>query len=206
MTDQVLLVDDERLIRAGLRAIIDAEPDLTVVGEAADGAEVLPLVAPAAARRGADGRADARASTASRPPGTSWPPSPDPPRVLVVTTFENDEYVYDALRAGAQRLPAQAGPARGDRAGDPDGRARRVPAVPGGDPRAGRRARRPRGRRPRCRRGAAHRAGGRGAAADGHGPVERGDRRASWWSSLETVKTHVGNVLAKLAPATAPRR
>ena len=36
----VLLVDDEQLIRAGLRAIVDAEPDLTVVGEAADGAEV----------------------------------------------------------------------------------------------------------------------------------------------------------------------
>jgi YesN/AraC family two-component response regulator len=44
MTLRVVIADDEDLIRAGLRIIIDAEPDLTVVGEAADGAAVLPLV------------------------------------------------------------------------------------------------------------------------------------------------------------------
>jgi DNA-binding NarL/FixJ family response regulator len=96
----VLLVDDEAMIRTGLRAIIEAEPDLTVVGEAADGAEVAPL-----ARRlrprvvlmdvrmpDVDGIAATRHLLQAMP---------DPPKVLVVTTFENDDYVYDALRVGA---------------------------------------------------------------------------------------------------------
>ncbi|SEF43361.1 DNA-binding response regulator, NarL/FixJ family, contains REC and HTH domains [Thermomonospora echinospora] len=95
----VLVVDDERLIRAGLRAIIDAEPDLRVVGEASDGAEVPGQVA----RLRPDvvlmdvrmPRLDGIQATRSLLAGAA------PPKVVVVTTFENDEYVYDALRAGA---------------------------------------------------------------------------------------------------------
>jgi len=100
MTLSVVVVDDEPLIRSGLRAIINAEPDLTVVGEAGDGAEVLPMV-----RRtnpdvvlmdvrmpAVDGIQATRLLLDSLDPA---------PRVLVVTTFENDDYVYDALRAGA---------------------------------------------------------------------------------------------------------
>jgi DNA-binding NarL/FixJ family response regulator len=100
MSIGVLIVDDDELIRVGLRAIIDAQPDLTVLGEASDGAEVPPLVArlrpdvvlmdvrmPAI-----DGIQATRHLLAT---------SADPPRVLVITTFENDEYVYEALRAGA---------------------------------------------------------------------------------------------------------
>jgi DNA-binding NarL/FixJ family response regulator len=96
----VVVVDDEPLIRSGLRAIINAEPDLTVIGEAADGAEVLPVV-----RRtrpdvvlmdvrmpAVDGIRATRLLLDGLDPA---------PRVLVVTTFENDDYVYDALRAGA---------------------------------------------------------------------------------------------------------
>jgi DNA-binding NarL/FixJ family response regulator len=91
MTMRILLVDDDALIRAGLRAILDAEPDLTVVGEAADGAEV-----PAAVARvnphvvvmdvrmpAIDGiQATRQLLTLA-----------SPPVVLVLTTFENDDYV-----------------------------------------------------------------------------------------------------------------
>jgi DNA-binding NarL/FixJ family response regulator len=96
----VVVVDDEPLIRSGLRAIIDAEPGLTVVGEAGDGAEVLDVV-----RRtqpdvvlmdvrmpAVDGIQATRLLLEGIDPA---------PRVLVVTTFENDDYVYDALRVGA---------------------------------------------------------------------------------------------------------
>jgi DNA-binding NarL/FixJ family response regulator len=96
----VLLVDDERLIRAGLRAIIDGEPDLTVVGEAADGVEVLGEVARA---RPDVVLMDVRMPALDGIQATRRILSTvaDPPKILVVTTFENDEYVYDALRAGA---------------------------------------------------------------------------------------------------------
>ncbi|GAA3741331.1 DNA-binding NarL/FixJ family response regulator [Spinactinospora alkalitolerans] len=96
----VALVDDEALVRAGLRAIIDAETDLEVVAEAGDGAGVLDI-----ARRTRpdvvlmdvrmprlDGIQATRALVESLD---------DPPRIIVVTTFENDDYVYGALRAGA---------------------------------------------------------------------------------------------------------
>ncbi|TCC29321.1 response regulator transcription factor [Kribbella sindirgiensis] len=100
MTLSVVVVDDEPLIRSGLRAIINAEEDLTVVGEAGDGAEVLPLVR----RTGADVvLMDVRMPAVDGIQATRLLlDSLDPaPRVLVVTTFENDDYVYDALRAGA---------------------------------------------------------------------------------------------------------
>ena len=101
MTDvvRVLIADDEAIVRDGLRAIIEVEPDLEVVGEAADGAETV-----AAARRlqpdvalvdiqmpVMDGIAATRRLMAL----------PVPPRVLVLTTFDRNEYVYEALRAGA---------------------------------------------------------------------------------------------------------
>jgi DNA-binding NarL/FixJ family response regulator len=97
---RVLIADDDELIRVGLRAIIDAEPDLEVVGEAADGAAVLPLVR---RRRPDVVLMDVRMPAVDGIQATRHllATVPDPPRVLVVTTFENDDYVYDALRAGA---------------------------------------------------------------------------------------------------------
>jgi DNA-binding NarL/FixJ family response regulator len=94
-TIRVLLVDDEELIRAGLRAILEAEPDLTVVGEAADGAEV-----PAAVGRLRPDVVlmDVLDAGHRRHPGhPAALATPTPPVVLVLTTFENDDYVYDAL-------------------------------------------------------------------------------------------------------------
>ncbi|MGA5037318.1 response regulator [Streptomyces capoamus] len=96
----VLLVDDEPLVRAGLRAVLAAQPDIEVVGEAADGAAVIPLV-----RRL---RPDVVAMDVRMPLMDGIEATravlrtvPEPPRILVVTTFEDDEYVYAALRAGA---------------------------------------------------------------------------------------------------------
>jgi len=96
---RVLLADDQDLVRAGLRMLIDAEEDLEVAGEASDGRHAVD-----AARRlqpdvvlmdiqmpRLDGLAATREVLAAA----------DPPRVLVLTTFDRNEYVYEALRAGA---------------------------------------------------------------------------------------------------------
>ncbi|KFG76728.1 response regulator transcription factor [Streptomyces mutabilis] len=100
MPVRVLLVDDEPLVRAGLRAVLEAQPDIEVVGEAADGATVIPLVRQV--------RPDVVAMDVRMPlldgietTRTLLRTMTDPPKILVVTTFENDEYVYEALRAGA---------------------------------------------------------------------------------------------------------
>lgn len=96
----VLLVDDEPLVRAGLRAVLEAQPDIEVVGEAADGAAVIPLVR--------ELRPDVVAMDVRMPllDGIEATRAvlrtvADPPKIVVITTFENDEYVYEALRAGA---------------------------------------------------------------------------------------------------------
>ncbi|MFD8597886.1 response regulator [Kitasatospora sp. NPDC059646] len=100
-TTRVLIADDEHLIRTGFRAILGAEPDLDVVGEAADGLEATAL---AAELRPDVVMMDVRMPRLSGIDATAHlvRTLPDPPRILVVTTFENDAYVYEALRAGAQ--------------------------------------------------------------------------------------------------------
>ncbi|QTD96141.1 response regulator [Streptomyces cyanogenus] len=95
----MIVVDDQAVVRAGFAAIVDAEPDLTVVAEAGDGAAAVSLAAAGEAdvvlmdirMPGMDGLTATRLITA--PAGG--------PRVLVLTTFDLDEYVYEALRAGA---------------------------------------------------------------------------------------------------------
>ncbi len=96
---RVVLADDQPLVRTGLRMILGAEPDIEVVAEAADGAEAVArcaelrpdVVLMDVRMPGTDGIEATRAVTAVD----------DPPRVLVLTTFDLDEVVYDALRAGA---------------------------------------------------------------------------------------------------------
>jgi DNA-binding NarL/FixJ family response regulator len=98
---RVLLADDQAMIRGGLRLILEDQPDITVVGEAADGAEAVrlarllrPDVCLVDIRMpGLDGLEVTRA--------LAGPGVPDPLRVVIVTTFDLDEYVYGALRAGA---------------------------------------------------------------------------------------------------------
>lgn len=102
MTDspiRVLLVDDEPLVRRGMQLIMTAEPDIEVIGEAGDGAAAL-----TEARRLRPDVVcmDVRMPEVDGIRGTELILKlADPPKVLVITTFEHDEYVLDALLAGA---------------------------------------------------------------------------------------------------------
>jgi DNA-binding NarL/FixJ family response regulator len=95
----VLLADDQALVRDGFRALIDREPDLIVIGQAIDGAEAVSLtralqpdvVLMDIRMPRIDGLAATRQVLAL----------PHPPRVLVLTTFDRNDWVFEALRAGA---------------------------------------------------------------------------------------------------------
>jgi DNA-binding NarL/FixJ family response regulator len=111
VTVRVLVADDQEIVRTGLRMILDAQPGIEVVGEAGDGRQAVEL-----ARRlrpdvclldirmpGTDG---IEATRLLAGPGVE-----DPVAVVVITTFDLDEYVYGALRAGARGfLLKDAGP------------------------------------------------------------------------------------------------
>ncbi|MFI6317669.1 response regulator [Nonomuraea sp. NPDC050556] len=111
MTVRVLVVDDQALVRAGLVAIIRSDPGLTVVGEAEDGHEAIARAAAIPAdvvlmdirMPGLDGVAATRAILAQ---------SADPaPKILILTTFDLDEHVFAALRAGASGFMLKDTPA-----------------------------------------------------------------------------------------------
>jgi DNA-binding NarL/FixJ family response regulator len=100
VTIRVLLADDQQMIRAGLRLIISAEPDIQVVGEAGDG----PGAVTAARRLRPDVTLmDIRMPKLNGIQATHrlYADTPPPTRVIVLTTFDIDSYVYEALRAGA---------------------------------------------------------------------------------------------------------
>ncbi|WP_086681757.1 response regulator [Amycolatopsis pretoriensis] len=193
MSVRVLLVDDEPLIRAGLKAIVDSEAGLSVVGEAADGAEVPGLVA---RLRPDVVLMDVRMPAVDGIRATTHLMSTvdNPPKVIVVTTFENDDYVYDALLAGASGFLLKR--AR------PEEIVAAIRTVVTGEsllfPAA-------------IRRLAAHH-GPTGDGLAGAGLTERErevlrlmagglsnvEIAGELYLGIQTVKTHVGNVLAKL--------
>jgi DNA-binding NarL/FixJ family response regulator len=192
---RVAVVDDEPLVRAGLSVLLDAEGDLEIVGEADDGTRVVDLV-----RRtrpdvvlmdvrmpGADG------ITATE---TLLRAISDPPRIVVLTTFEHDDYVYGALRAGASAFLLKrsrpediASAIRLVHAGDallfPAAIRALATTQPGVENEAARRAKR---LTERERTILTH--------------VARGSSNAEIAAlehvSVETVKTHVSSILAKL--------
>jgi DNA-binding NarL/FixJ family response regulator len=98
MTIRVLVVDDQALVRAGFRRLLESEPDLQVVGEAGDGAHAVEL---AARLRPHVALVDIRMPTMDGIEATRRITAAGDTRVIILTTFDLDEYVYDALRAGA---------------------------------------------------------------------------------------------------------
>ncbi|MFC6879718.1 MULTISPECIES: response regulator [Actinomadura] len=137
-----MLVDDQELVRAGFTMVLDAQPDIEVVGEAGDGAQALELlrgtaadvvlmdvrmprmdgieatrriVAGQAGGAGAAGAAGAAAAGAAGGAGRSAAAAPgsDGPKVIILTTFDLDEYAFAAIKAGAGGfLLKDAGPAQ----------------------------------------------------------------------------------------------
>ena len=105
---RVLLVDDEELVRTGLRMILDAEPDLTVVGDAADGVEALARLrelAPDVVLM------DIRMPRMDGLEATRRMVTQSDAKVVVLTTFDLDEHVYAALAAGASGFLLKDAPA-----------------------------------------------------------------------------------------------
>jgi DNA-binding NarL/FixJ family response regulator len=105
---RVVVADDQALVRAGLKMVLEAEPDIEVVGEAADGHEVLDVARRASPdvvlmdirMPGLDGLEASRRLLAGD----------TPPKVLVLTTFDEEEYLYEALRAGTSGFLLKVSP------------------------------------------------------------------------------------------------
>jgi DNA-binding NarL/FixJ family response regulator len=201
VTLRVLLADDEDLIRAGLAAIINAEPDMTVVAEAVDGVDAVgavkrckpDIVLMDVRMPHVDGiEATRQILRAFSSPSSS--PAGAAPKIVVVTTFDNDDYVYEALRAGADGFLLKRT--------RPDELIASIRLVARGDallfPAAVRKL------------AAGH--GGRSGSLDSAGLTEReaqvltlvakglsnAEIASQLYVSAETVKTHVANILAKL--------
>jgi DNA-binding NarL/FixJ family response regulator len=110
VTTSVLVVDDEALLRTAFSSLIDAEDDLAVVGQAADGRQAVELAASLSPEVVVmdvrmpvmDGIEATRRINSGR--------GRDGPRVLILTTFDLDEYVFDALQAGASGFALKSRP------------------------------------------------------------------------------------------------
>ncbi|MFH8251662.1 response regulator [Microbacterium sp. B2969] len=197
MTVRVLIADDQVLVRTGLRMILDAQPGVEVVGEAADGAQAVAL---AREMRPDVCLIDIRMPVMDGLEATrllAGPDVADPIPVVVITTFDLDEYVYAALRAGARgfllkdagaTLLAEAvnAAARGDALIDPTVTVRLIEAFAGSE----RRSAAPPSS-PLTEREEAVVA----LVAQGLGNTGIGDELHI---SLSTVKTHLASAMTKL--------
>lgn len=204
---RVVVVDDQELVRAGFRMVLDAQPDMTVVGEAGDGLDAVRVVA---GTRPDIVLMDVRMPRLDGVEATRRiRAAADAPKVLVLTTFDLDEYVFGALRAGAAGfLLKDAGPAEllaairavhaGDAAMAPSTTRRMlerlVPQLPDGELERARAAE---------RRAAAARLAPLTARerqvleAVGRG-LTNAEIAAELFLAEATVKTHIGRILQKL--------
>lgn len=201
---RVVVVDDEQLVRMALRLVIDGEPDLSVVGEAADGDaalsavdELRPDVVLMDVRMpGRDGLSATRELLAR----------PTPPRVLILTTFDSDDLVLEALRTGAlgfvlkdtpppQLLDAVRTVADGNPVLSPAATARVIAAATGPQSSHARDSSREAARRRLATLTDRELETAR-AVADGLGNPEIAKRLRI---SVATVKAHTGSLFAKLA-------
>lgn len=198
MTVRVVIVDDQALVRAGFRMVLDSQPDLEVVGEAIDGADALRVLA----RTEADVVVmDIRMPTMDGVEATRrlCGERPDGPRVLVLTTFDTEEDAFAALQAGAsgfllknvppeELLAAIRVVAQGDSVVAPsitrrllDRFAGQLGAAPSGDPRLAQLTEREREVLLLVAQG-----------------LSNAEIAARVHVAEATVKTHVGRILAKL--------
>ncbi|MGW2015473.1 response regulator transcription factor [Streptomyces sp. NPDC001927] len=201
---RVVIVDDEQLVRLALRLVIDGEPDLTVVAEAADGDAALAVVdehRPDVVLMdirmpGRDGLSATRELLAR----------PAPPRVLMLTTFDSDDLVLGALRAGAlgfvlkdtppaRILDAVRTVADGNPVLSPAATARVIAAATGPQSSEARRSSRDAARTKLSALTERELETAR-AIADGLGNPEIAERLHI---TVATVKAHTGNLFAKLA-------
>lgn len=192
MSVRVALVDDEPLVRAGLAAIIDSDPGLDVVGEAGDGAEALDLV-----RRT---RPDVVVMDVRMPRLDGLEATrhlvdlQEPPRILILTTFDSDDYVFEALRAGADGFVLKRA--------QPEELVRAVHIVAGGEALLYPQKVREMASRAQRRPDRVGEAGLSGREEEVLTRMARGlsnsEIAAEMFLGVETVKTYVSSVLAKL--------
>ena len=194
---RVLVVDDQELVRAGFCVILDATDGITVVGEAGDGAAAVAMAAERAPdvvlmdirMPGMDGLEAARLITAG----------PDPPKIVMLTTFDLDDYVYEALRSGASGFLLKDSPradlvaaVRAAAAGEallaPSVTKRLIEAF----------ARRPAQTTPSPSRLASLTARERDVLLLLARGLSNAEIATALFVSEATIKTHVGNLLAKL--------